>query len=200
MTKRKKKLLIIQLSLLILGILLFYISYYLPSSKDTKLSMDKDLNSKDLEGKKQTEEGKNLFENVEYKGIDLNGNRYIISSDEASFDVEKPEIIFMKIVQASFYFKDDTVLNVYATNGIYNNLTNDMEFSDNVKVDYLKNKLSSDNLSYLNSKNLLKIFGNIQGQGPKGEIIADQLQFDIKKQTLDISMFDNYKINFILKK
>ena len=33
----------------------------------------------------------NTFENIEYKGIDLNGNRYVIMSEMASFDIDKPE-------------------------------------------------------------------------------------------------------------
>ena len=47
----------------------------------------------------------NTFENIEYKGIDLNGNRYVIMSEKASFDVNKPELIDMKIMSAIFYFK-----------------------------------------------------------------------------------------------
>ena len=34
----------------------------------------------------------------------------------------------MKFVEAIFYFKDDTVLNVKSNEGIYNNKTLDMKF------------------------------------------------------------------------
>ena len=40
----------------------------------------------------------------------------------------------MKFVEAIFYFKDDTVLNVWSDNGIYNNKTLDMNFDGNVKA------------------------------------------------------------------
>ena len=42
----------------------------------------------------------------------------------------------MKFVEAVFYFKDDTVLNVSSDKGIYNNKTLDMNFDGNVKASY----------------------------------------------------------------
>ena len=39
----------------------------------------------------------------------------------------------MKIVKAVFYFKDNTKLYIWASNGIYNNKTFDMQFKNDVK-------------------------------------------------------------------
>ena len=47
---------------------------------------------------------KNKFTDIEYSGLDLNGNRYILKSKRAEFEVEKPELILMNIVKATFYF------------------------------------------------------------------------------------------------
>ena len=48
------------------------------------------------------------FFNIEYSGIDLSGNRYILKSEEAKNVKTEPELVYMKLVTAIFYFKDDT--------------------------------------------------------------------------------------------
>ena len=42
----------------------------------------------------------------------------------------------MKKVEASFFFKDDTILYVWSDNGEYNNATLDMTFYNNVEAIY----------------------------------------------------------------
>ena len=122
MIERKKKLRLVQLTLLIFGILIIYTTYYNKNS-----NLDKKIISKKTEEKvkKQTTDKKlekgDIFFNVKYSGLDLNGNRYILTSGEAYLDDFKPEIVYMKIVHATFYFKNNTVLNIWSDNGTYNN-------------------------------------------------------------------------------
>ena len=50
------------------------------------------------------------FYNIEYSGLDLNGNRYILKSKEAFFWIKSNLKLFnMKFVEANFYFKDNTI-------------------------------------------------------------------------------------------
>ena len=160
------------------------------------------LVKKDEKVKKQTdivEDNKSSFEDVEYKGIDLNGNRYVLRSESADFDLDKPELINMKIMTAFFYFKDGTVLKVEGDYGSYNNKTKDMLFRDNIVALYLTHILYSDNLDFMNSKNLLTIYGNVKTESVQGNVEADNMIFDLTKQTLDISMFSEKRINVNLK-
>ena len=188
MKKRKKIIKTIQLSLLLISLILIYITYYGNEPSEKKVE-------------NQTEnEKKNTFENVEYTGFDLNGNRFVIKSKNAEFDINAPELINMKIMSAIFYFKDGTTLKVKGDYGNYNNKTFDIEFRDNIKAEYERNFLYADNLDYLNSKSMLSIYGNVESLGKKGELIADKLEFDLKKETLDISMFDNDQIDVKLKR
>ena len=62
-------------------------------------------------------------------------------------------------------------------------------------MNYEKHFLNADNAEFLNTKNELNIWGNVFGEGTKGKIVADKLNFDLTKQTLDISMFANEQIN-----
>ena len=196
MIERKKRLRFFQITLLIFGILLIYLTYY-NKEKNINESSIFELNKKSIENQVTDSESekKELFFNIEYSGLDLNGNRYLLKSSEAYRDKLNPEIINMKIVEAIFRFKDDTVLYVWADEGIYNNKTLDMKFEKDVKANYLASKLYAEKAEYSNTKNYLSIYENVRINDIKGNLIADKLLFDIKKQKLDITSFNNGKIN-----
>ena len=136
-----------------------------------------------------------IFYNIEYSGLDLAGNRYILKSNEATTDKFNPDVVNMKFVTAKFYFKDGTVLEVTSETGVYNNKSLDMLFYDSVKADYINSKLYADRAEYSNSKSFLVITKNVIIEDPRGKMIADKLFFDIKKQTLKIAAFEDNKIN-----
>ena len=192
MMERKKKLRLIQFFLLTFGITIIYLTYY---NKDEKI--ENSIISKQVQ--KETEKVKlnegDLFFDIEYTGLDLNGNRYLLKSEEAQIDEIKPEIVYMKIVNATFYFNDDTILYVWSDTGIYNTKTLDMRFEENVKANYLNSELFAEKAEYSNSKNYLSIYENVKINDIKGNLIADKLLFDISSQELDITSFNNGKIN-----
>ena len=196
----KKKLKFIQFFLLIFAITIIYITYY---KKD--LAIDEEIISQSTKEKleKQRKEGSSdesdIFFNVEYKGLDLNGNRYLLQSEEAYLDEDDPSIVYMKIVEAIFYFKDNTTLYIWASNGIYNNKTFDMQFKNNVKAKYLGSLLFAEKAEYSNTKNYLTISENVKINDKRGNLIADKLLFDITKQKLDITSFRDKKINANIK-
>jgi len=194
MTPRKKKLLSIQLIIFLSAITLLYITYY--SNNNT---IDKNQNPDLALTKEDIKTENNTFENIEYKGVDLNGNRYLIKSELANFDTETPEIINMKVMKTIFYFKDGTSMTLTGDYGTYNNKTFDMEFRDNIVAEYENNLLYADNLIYLNTKSLLTIYGNVMTESVQGNINADNVEIDLSAETLDISMFDEKQINVNLR-
>tara|TARA_Y100000996_G_C22521197_1_gene642529 strand:+ start:703 stop:1323 length:621 start_codon:yes stop_codon:yes gene_type:complete len=200
MMERKKKLKLIQLSLLIFGILIIYITYY---NKDSDL--DKEFLSKTVKDKlekQKTETSSDqpeLFREVFFTGLDLNGNRYSIKSEEAFLDEIKPEIVYMKNVHAIFYFKNSDTLDVFSDEGVYNNKSFDMKFEKNVKAKYQETDLFAEKAEYSNSKSFLVISDEVKINDIKGNLIADKLIFDIKKKKLDITSFNNGKINANVK-
>ena len=196
----KKKLKFIQFFLLIFAITIIYITYY---KKD--LAIDEEIISQSTKEKleKQRKKGSSdegdIFFNVEYKGLDLNGNRYLLQSEEAYLEEDDPSIVYMKIVKAVFYFKDNTTLYIWSTNGIYNNKTFDMQFKNNVKAKYIGSLLFAEKAEYSNTKNYLTISENVKINDKRGNLIADKLLFDITKQKLDITSFRDKKINANIK-
>ena len=192
MIDRKKKLRIIQIALFILGTITIFFTYY--NNKDVEneiLSQVKRDEIKTL----SSENDKDVFLNIEYSGLDLAGNRYKLKSEEAFTKKDNQEIVYMKFVEAIFYFKDNTVLNVKSNEGVYNNRTLDMDFEGEVIANYEQSRLTSEKAVYSNSKGFLVISDNVTIKDVRGTMIADELLFDIKKQTLNIASFDDGKIN-----
>jgi len=198
--ERKKKLRITQFILLFVGILIIYFTYYNQEykidetiiSETTKEKLKEQVSKENLEGKEK-------FINIEYTGLDLSGNRYLLKSEEAYLDEVSPEIIYMSSVEAIFYFKDDTVLRIWSKKGIYNNKTLDMKFVDDVKAKYLNSNLFAQKADYSNSERYLSIYDNVRIDDIRGNLIADKLLFDIKKQKLNITSFNDGKINANVK-
>ena len=190
---RKKKLRLIQFFLLFFGLLAIYLTYYNKELNEDQSSISKKIPKKN---KNISEEGeKDLFFNIEYSGFDLQGNRYSLKSEEAFIDKLNSEIVYMKNVNAIFYFKDNTVLYVSSNNGIYNNKSLDMKFEQNVKANYLSSELFAEKAEYSNSESFLSIYENVRINDIKGNLIADKLLFDITDQKLDITSFTDGKIN-----
>ena len=192
MTDRRKKIRLIQFFLLFFGVLLIYLTYYNKGiESDQKLVSQKIIK---LTEKDSSNEG-DVFFDIEYSGLDLQGNRYLLKSEEAYVEDANIEIIYMKNVDAKFYFKDNTTLFIVSDSGIYNNKTLDMKFEKNVEANYLDSELFAEKAEYSNSKSFLSIYQNVRINDIEGNLIADKLLFDITSQKLDITSFKDKKIN-----
>ena len=197
--ERRKKLRIIQISLLALGLFIFFITYF----NDNKSSPKKVIISQNLKNKIEEDAQKNLdkeenvnaFYNIQYSGLDISGNRYVLKSKEARTTETRNELINMIGVDAIFYFKDDTILYVKSNNALYNNITLDTKFFNGVEATYEESELSAKEAEYSNSKNFITITNNVKINDPKGNLYADKLFFDIKNKNLSITSFKNSKIN-----
>ena len=192
---RKKKLKIIQLGLLLTSLIILVFSY----SNRFKLT-DKTIISKEIQKKvdqqlsEQSDKGDSFY-NISFSGLDLSGNRYILNAVEAKNDKIKPEIIYMKEVDAIFYFKDGTNLKIFANKGVYNNKSLNMVFEKNIEAFYENSTLLAQKAEFSNSEGLLIVSNQIRFKDKKGLLTADKLLFDVKKQTLNISAFENKKVN-----
>jgi LPS export ABC transporter protein LptC len=190
----KNKLRLIQFFLLVTGILIIFFTYFNQTETDKKKIISKyDEKNIKLQNDNQSTES-DIFYNIEYSGLDLAGNRYILKSKEA-LNKANQALVTMRFVEAVFYFKDGTTLNILSDKGTYNNKTLDMVFEKNVKAEYEGSELFGEKVEYSNNKKYLSISKNVRINDIRGTIVADKLFFDLEKQILDIAAFDNEKIN-----
>jgi len=192
---RKKKLRFIQITLLALGILTIFFTYIKDGgdraenliSSETKRKIEKQISN-------QKSNNQDIFYNIEYSGFDLNGNRYNIKSKEATNSKEFAELVNMKFVEAKFYFKDNTILNITSDYGKYNNKSLDVEFFSNVNGNYLSSKLFAQKAEYSNSEGFVVVSKDVKIIDKRGTMFAEKLLFDIKEETLKITSEKNEKI------
>ena len=190
MKSRKKKIISVQIIIFLVASLLLYKTYhrenkYVEEAQEVVVESDSNINS---------------FKDIQYSGFDLSGNRYVLDASNATFKTETPERINMKGVVANFYLKDNTILTVISDEGLYNNLTLDMEFKQNVKSTYGTNTLISDELIYFSDNGKLIISGNVRGESiKKGKFFADNIEYDLTSKILDFSMFNDGQVNIKLK-
>ena len=200
MISRKEKLYIIQILFLIAGLIILIYTYK-DKNKDKDLEKTNQTNiinkqiDKNIRDNEKDLEGNDVFYNIKYSGLDLAGNRYILSAKKATTDKINQEIINMSNVDAIFYFKDGTELNVFSENAVYNNKTLDITFTQNVEAIYGENKLYSQKAEYSNSKNYVIISNKVKLESEKGNLFADNLFFDMQKGTLNVSSLNNNKVN-----
>ena len=195
MTYRKKKLRIIQASLLIIGTFIILFTYFQNKQGENRNIISKETQKKIKDNLSKDNVDSDVFYDISYTGIDLSGNRYILKSQEARNNKSQIELISMKGVNALFYFKDGTVLKIQSNKGLYNNKTLDIKFEESVQAFYQDSTLYAEQAEYSNSKNFLSISKKVKIKDVRGEISADKLFFDLKKQTLDIKSSKNNKIN-----
>tara|TARA_Y100000816_G_scaffold155289_1_gene110720 strand:- start:485 stop:1090 length:606 start_codon:yes stop_codon:yes gene_type:complete len=195
MTERKKKLIIIQISLLVVGSLIILFTYSDLNVSDKEKIITSETQKRIDEQLKNDSQDGDIFFNIEYSGLDLAGNRFILKSKEASNKKTNEEIVSMKFVEAFFYFKDGTVLKIKSDSGVYNNKTLDMKFDGNVIAKYEGSELFAQKAEYSNSKSFLMISNNVKVKDYRGTMFADKLFFDIKKQTLNIASTKDDKVN-----
>lgn len=197
MIKRKSKIRFVQSLLLVLSIILISLTYFFNQTPKEKIISSKEKDKLKIENKSSDQD---VFYNIKYSGLDLSGNRYILTSKVASVNKNLQEIVNMKFVNAVFYFKDNTTLVVDSDKGIYNNKSLDMIFQENVLAKYEGSTLSGEKIVYSNSDRMLEISNNVKVNDKRGTVLADKLLFDLDEKKLDISSNKNsVKTNINLK-
>tara|TARA_B100001123_G_C15189975_1_gene978903 strand:+ start:470 stop:1072 length:603 start_codon:yes stop_codon:yes gene_type:complete len=188
----------IQLTLITIGVLLVFLIYFSgPIKKDEHQKTSEDISG--IKGDKEEDKNKNIFEDLEYKGKDNNGNKFVIFSEYSDFQTDRPELINMKNIVCYFNFKDGTVLEIRSKTGTYNNVTLDMSFTENVNMFYEDSSLFSDKADFSNANSLLVVEGNVRTQNPDGDLMADKLNFDFTDKKLKVSMYNEDRVNIKTK-
>ncbi len=197
---RKKKLRIYQVIFLISGVIIILFTYLNKKDLSERKLISNDLQQKiEKKSKNQASASSNIFYNVKYSGLDLEGNRYTIFSNESTNSEIDFNLIKMKKVFVTFYFKDNTQLKITSDEGDYNNKTLDIIFRKNVKANYEGSQLYADRAEFSNSNNFLTVSENVKIVDSKGIMFADNLKLDIKENTLNINSLENKTVKSKIK-
>ena len=183
-----KKNKIIQFSLVIVGIILLFFTYY-SSDKDKIVDIDKNI----LVGgvSQLTKEISNILENVEYVGSNNKGTFFELNAAIAEIKYDNPNISHLQDVFVVIKLSDLRTIHIRSDKAKFNKISNDCEFFENVKITEQDNIITSDNLDlYMGSKNLITAYNNVKYNSIKGFLIADKVDMDILKNEANIFMFE----------
>ena len=188
MTHNRK---IVQLTLIFIGLFLIFATYFLYPKFNKKI-VEKSIIE---DGQVTMDDTKtNTFKNVEYKGLYNFDNPFSIKSEIAHISVEEPDVIYMTGVKASIIMKDGRLVIITSDKGIYNKITYDCFFEDNVKVADGETVVFAENLNLLASKDTASIYNSVSITNDKGDLVADKIDYNFETKYYKISMFDNKRV------
>lgn len=181
---------IVLLSLLVIITVSFYNSFFSIGIKTDKEEIKNIVESKD----------QNLIKDLSYFSKDMLGNEYIIKAKTGTADIENPNLINLRNVNAKIKFDKENEIIVTSQEAIYNNITYDTKFSGEVLITFENQLVTCDFMEAKLSENIAIISGNIYYKNYSSEIFADKIEFNLLDRSSKISMFnenEKIKINYI---
>ena len=182
-----KKNKIIQFSLVIVGIILLFFTYY-SSDKDKIVDIDKNIVIGDVVT--LTEKTSNIIENVEYVGSNNKGTFFELNAAIAEIKYDNPNISYLQDVFVVIKLSNLRTIRIRSDKAVFNKISNDCEFFGNVEIIEQDDIITSDNLDLYMSKNLITVYNHVQYNGVKGFLIADKMDIDMLKNEANIFMFN----------
>ena len=191
------QLLIFSIILLILTIF-FFTYFYEQSEKNKQMESRNKLDDQSLPNNESTT---NIIENIKYLSFDNLGNQYEINAQTGEIKSNDTEIIYMKNVSAKIDFTNSETIHITADSAIYNSKNYNTNFSKNIKISYLGDKIECKKLDLLFNENLALLYDNIIYTSSKTKLFADRLEIDLITKNSKISMNDkNTKIKMLYNK
>ena len=183
---------IIFLQLLIFSIILI-ISAFVYKTYFSKKDINQSANTKTIDNDELQESKANLIHNIEYVSQDNNGNSYIVKSSLGEVNIANPELIKMEDVFATIKLKNSEIINIYSDKAVYNNISYDTNFYENVLVTHKNNIIKSDNMNLLFKQSLATIGSNVIYKNLNTELYADKIEMDLITKNSKIFMENNSK-------
>ena len=189
----KKKQRGVQLTLISIGLLLFFLTYlFYPSINKNKLtenqSISKDFDKIDVTDKTTT------FENLEYKGLYNFDKSFKVKSKKAYILNKDPDIVYMDVMHVELYLSDGRIVNITSDKGRYNKRTHDCFFEQNVKATDENTIIFAENLDLLATESSVEIYNSVFLDYATGKLQADKIDYNFETKYFKVSMFDDKAI------
>lgn len=172
--------------ILILMSLFFYNKYFSKNKTNT-------LNEIKKKNFTVQENQNNLIKNLKYEVKFDDNTQYTITAElselfyqEVNNNIE--EIVKMQKVNAKFIDNNDIPLIIDSENADYNNFSYNTEFSNNVSIKYMDNRISADNLDLNFTENIITIYNNVVYEGLQGLVKADNVIINLITKNVEIFM------------
>jgi hypothetical protein len=181
---------VIQLLLLTLVIFLIFYFYKDYLNEQNQITLNELNNNIDIIGLQN-----NVVKDIEYKRIyNSTGDEFLIKAFYGEFIDDNNEIIILTGVNALINRNDGSSAYIKSDKAKYDTINNNTNFTNNVELTYLDNKINSNFLDIIFSQNLIQAYGNLVYQNIDYKLFADKIELDIDTKNTKIFMFDNSKV------
>ena len=193
----------IQFGIMVLIILLIYFtySYINKSRKDSNIVEKTELNKlveKKISKNEETFD-KNVISELSYKSLDDNGNVYEINSDSGSIQESDKSTLLLKNVEAKILIYGHGTVYIFSDNALYNKVSLDTHFYENVNLIYQDHDIKSDDLFLEYSDKKVKISNNVYYSSENSKLIADEVTMNLLNKVSKIYMTNkNKKVKAII--
>ena len=193
----------IQFGIIVLIILLIYLTYnYINKSrKDSNIVEKTELNKlveKKISNNEETLD-KNVISELTYKSLDDNGNVYEINSDSGSIRESDKSTLLLKNVEAKILIYGHGTVYIFSDNALYNKVSLDTHFYENVNLIYQDHDIKSDDLFLKYSDKKVKISNNVHYESENSKLIADEVTMNLLNKVSKIYMTNkNKKVKAII--
>ena len=186
-----------QLSLIIIGCVLILGTYFLyPIFLEKKIVKNKLVEEEFV----TKSDEKNKFENVEYRGLYNIDNEFVIKSTNAHILNSDPDVVYMENVKVILQLKEKNNIIITSDKGIYNKVTYDIYFKQNVKAVDGKTVLLAENLDLMSNEDSASIYNKVVLNSENGTLNADRVDYDFDTKYYKITMFNDDKVKLKLIK
>jgi len=174
--------------------LLFFLIFFLIIAYFFHLKSKKEVQStKENIELNEEEKNSNIIKDIRHVSKDMEGNEYIIEAVQGEIDLTNSEIMFLENVTATIKPIDTSHIIITSDFGKYNIQTYDSNFSKNVIINYLNNKITAEYLDFSINNNLMTISENVIYTNDENILKADIAEMDIKTKDTKIFMYEDYK-------
>ena len=191
-----QKKILIQLFLILLFLVsasIFLKTYFFNTKNNEVVSIKNNQEKNANQNEDEDENKSNIIYDIEYISKDNKGNSYTIKSDSGEIDNNKTELISMKNVTATINLINSSPITISANNAIYNNITHQTNFYDNVNVRYITANIKSQNMDLFFEKNLATISNNVIYKNLNTQLQADKVEIDLITKNSKIFMNNQSK-------
>ncbi len=134
----------------------------------------------------------NLIKNLRYDVKFDNNTQYSITAELSEiFYKDNIEFVRMQTVFAKFVDEENVSIIIVSDSAIYNNSNYNTKFSNNVKITYLDNEISSQNLDLNFEENVVTIYNGVIYEGLQGLLKADNVTIDLITKEINVFMNDS---------
>ena len=183
----------IQLFFLIILLIIVGIFYYKFIDNFSPINEKEQVNKTKIEDNNKS----NIIKDIAYESLDQNGNKYVIKSSIGEINEKKLDEIKMKNVIAEIRLKNGDLIAIQSDWALYNNLTYNTNFYDNVDMKYLLHHITTNKLDIFFDKNYLQAYENLVYKNENFIMTADKAEIDLITKDTKIYMDKEKKVKII---